>query len=273
MIEIVLVLAGLYGLAVAVLFVSQDGMLFPRHATPPPAEPLPAGSERWTLAADNGDTLHGVVVPSAAGGGPVVVGFPGNAWNARDFAVFLHERLSRATIVAFHYRGYTPSEGRPSERALTADAVRIADAVRRRWPERAVVPVGVSIGSGVAAALVASRDVAGAVLVSPFDSIRALARSRYPWVPVGLLLRHPFDSAARLDEVERPIAVIAAGEDSLVPPARTDALVRHIRQLVHHRVVAGADHGGLYDDPTFAAALEEALAAVLAAGARRSSGT
>jgi hypothetical protein len=28
------------------------------------------------------------------------------------------------------------------------------------------------------------------ILVTPFDSLEALARDLYPWAPVGLLLRH-----------------------------------------------------------------------------------
>ena len=262
MIEIVTVAGALYLAAVAALFWLQDGMLFPTNATPPPERPLPAASERWVLDVEGDTRLHGIVIPGADAGGPVVLGFPGNAWNAQDFAVFLHERLPAATIVAFHYRGYPPSEGRPSERALTGDARRLAGAVRARWPGRAIVPVGVSIGSGVAAAIADAPGVAGAVLVSPFDSIRALAQRRYWWVPVGPLLRHPFDSAARLADVERPIAVLAAGRDALVPPARTEALVAAVPCVVSHRVFAEADHVGLYDEPGFGAALRAAVAAV-----------
>jgi len=272
-IEIGIAAAALYALAVGALFVMQDDMLFPRAATRPPAEPLPAAAEHWTLAGEDGATLHGVHIPAREGATPIVLGFPGNAWNAQDYAVFLHERLPHAHVVAFHYRGYAPSEGRPSERALVADALAIVDGLRARWPERAIVAVGASLGTGVAAAVLAERDVAGAVLITPFDSIRAVARERYPWVPVSLLLRHPFDSAARLEDVERPVAVIGAGRDDLVRPARTAALIRRVPNVVDHHVFAEADHDSLYDDPRFAAVLAAAVDAVLAAQARRSSGT
>jgi hypothetical protein len=272
-VEIGIAAVALYAVAVGALFVMQDGMLFPREATRPPAEPLPAAAEHWTLTAGDGATLHGVHIPAREGATPIVLGFPGNAWNAQDFAVFLHERVPGAHVVAFHYRGYAPSEGRPGERALVADARAIVDRLRERWPERAIVPVGASLGSGVAAAVLAERDVAGAVLISPFDSIRAVARERYPWVPVGLLLRHPFDSAARLEAVQRPVAVISAGRDDLVRPARTAALVRRVPHVVDHHVFADADHNSLYDEPRFPAVLADAVDAVVAAHARRSSGT
>jgi hypothetical protein len=273
MVEIGIAAAVLYAAAVGALFVMQDAMLFPRDRTAPPADPLPPAAEHWTLTSDDGAILHGVHVPARAGATPVVLGFPGNAWNARDFAVFLHERLPRADVVAFHYRGYAPSEGRPSERALVADALALTDRLRARWPERPLVVVGASLGAAVAAAVVAEREVTGAVLITPFDSVRALARERYPWVPVGLLLRHPFDSAARLADAAEPVAVISAGRDELVSPARTAALVRRIPRLTDHRVFADDDHQSLYDDPRFGPALRDAVDAVVAAHARRSSGT
>jgi len=273
MVEIGIAAAALYAVAVGALFVMQDGMLFPRERTAAPGDPLPAAAEHWTLTSADGATLHGVHIPAQAGDTPVVLGFAGNAWNAQDFAVFLHERLPGAAVVAFHYRGYAPSEGRPGERALVADALALTDRLRARWPERPIVPVGASLGSAVAAAVVAEREVAGAVLITPFDSVRALARERYPWAPVGLLLRHPFDTAARLGGADEPVAVISAGRDELVTPARTAALVRRIPHLTDHRVFADDDHQSLYDDPRFGPALRDAVDAVLAAHARRSSGT
>ncbi len=273
MVEIGILAAAGYAAVVGALYLLQDGMLFPHARTPPPERVPPPAMERWTVTGADGAELHGVFLPAAGGGTPIVLGFPGNAWNAQDFAVFLHERLPGADVVAFHYRGYAPSEGSPSERALVADALALTDRVRRRWPDRPIVPVGVSLGSGVAAAVVAEREVAGAVLVTPFDSIRALARARYWWAPVGLLLRHPFDSAARLADVDRPIAVISAARDTLIPPARTGALVDRLDHLVDHHVFAEHDHMSLYDDPRFGEVLARQVEAVVRAQLRRSSGT
>ena len=36
--------------------------------------------------------------------------------------------------------------------------------------------------------------MAAAVLITPYDSVIELARRRFPWSPVRLLLRHHFDS-------------------------------------------------------------------------------
>jgi hypothetical protein len=262
--ELGLLLAVGYIGILGTLCLMQDRMLFPRDATPPPAKPLPAAAARWALETGDGARLHGVHLPAVADGAEeVVIGFAGNAWNGQDFALFLRDCLPTRDIVVFHYRGYAPSEGDPGERALLADGLAIAELTAERLPAHRRVALGVSLGSGVAAHLVAEGAVAGGVLVTPFDSIRAIAQRRYWWAPVGPLLRHPFDSAGRLAGVERPIAVIAAARDELVPPARTEALVDRLDVLVHHHVFPDADHGSIYDEPRFPDVLQAATSAVL----------
>ena len=64
-----------------------------------------------------------------------------------------------------------------------------------------------------------------------------------------------------------PVAIIAGGRDTLVRPARTEALRRAIPNLAFDRTIPDAGHNDIYADPAFPPAMREALAAV-AAGAR-----
>jgi uncharacterized protein len=269
-----------YGASLAALYVAQDAMIFPRHAVRPAADPPPPGAERLELAAAGGDRLVGTLVPAGAppgggGGGRVlVIGFAGNAWNADDFAAFLARRLpDDMDLAAFHYRGYAPSEGRPGEAALRADALAVHDHLAARLRPARVLVAGFSLGSGVAAALArdladrGGRGVDGLLLVTPFDSIESVARARYPWVPVGALLRHPFRSDRHLAGLDVPAAVIAAGDDRIVPPRHTEALVRALRRPVLVETVPGASHGGLHHDPRFGEVFARAVEALLAAAA------
>jgi pimeloyl-ACP methyl ester carboxylesterase len=71
------------------------------------------------------------------------------------------------------------------------------------------------------------------------------------------------NSAARLGHSAVPVAIVAAGRDTLILPRRTDALRRNVPNLVSDRTVATAGHNDIYDHPAFPAAMHEALAAVL----------
>lgn len=246
------------------MFEFQTQMMFPTHAVPPPG-PLPGGAERVTIATAGGHHLHGVhIVPAAGAVGKrtLVLGFGGNAWNGEDVATYLHGVFPSADVVAFHYRGYRPSTGSPSAEALMEDAPQVYDfAVARVRPERTVA-VGFSIGSAVAASLARERPVDGLILVTPFDSLKAVAGDLYPFLPVGALFRHDMDAEAALAGSQVPTAIIAAERDEIVSPRRTEALRPAVGNLRFDRTIAGAGHNDIYQRSDFQAAMREALTAL-----------
>lgn len=246
------------------MILSQDQLLFPVDAVPP-AGPLPNGADRMEVRTADGETLHGVHLrPATTGEGPttLVLGFGGNGWNGQHVAEYLHGRFPEAHVVAFHYRGYRPSTGRPSADALLADAPLVLRAAADRVKPDRTVAVGFSIGSGVAASLAQYPGVDGLVLVTPFDSLKSVAAELYPWLPIGPFFRHEIDAGTFLQGSHLPVAIIAAGRDEIIPTARTEALRPSAANLVFDRTIAGAGHNDLYGRSEFHEALGEALDAI-----------
>jgi pimeloyl-ACP methyl ester carboxylesterase len=256
--------AGVYLAILATLFFAQTAILFPTGQVGP-AGALPEGTERLVAAAASGERLHGVHIPPAAPPREplLVIGFGGNAWNAEAMAAYLHDLYPEADIVAFHYRGYRPSEGAPGAAALLADAPLVLDAARERVRPTRTVAVGFSVGGGVAAGLATQRPLDGLILVTPFDSLGSVAAGHYPWLPVRALLMHRMEPAADLAGSQVPVAILAGARDTLIPPARTDALRRIIPNLVSDRTLAGAGHNDIYQRADFHAAMRDALARIL----------
>lgn len=245
------------------MFEFQSHLIFPVHAVPP-AGPLPRGAERLTLDLADGNRLHGVSIPPDAPDptGTLILGFGGNGWNGQDVAEYLHELYPEHAVVAFHYRGYAPSTGEPSGAALVADApLGLDTAVERLKPAR-IIAVGFSIGTGVAAQLSAARKLDGLILVTPFDSLKALAQSMFPWLPIGTFFAHEIDAAGPIAATQVPIAIIAAERDEIVPAGRTAALRQVVPNLVFDRTIKGAGHNDIYARSDFQEAMHHALAAV-----------
>lgn len=243
---------------------SQDELIFPTHAVAPPG-PLPASAERLSVTVAGGERLHGVHIPPSAPAGEertLVLGFGGNAWNGDDVASYLHELFPQCDVVAFHYRGYRPSTGRPSADALIEDAPLLLDHAAERLKPSRVVAVGFSIGSAVAASLAKGGEVDGLILVTPFDSLKAVAQQLYPWLPVGAFFRHELNSADSLAASDVPVALIAAERDEIIPAGRTEALRGKVPNLVFDTVVAGAGHNDVYSRSEFHKAMRDALEAV-----------
>jgi hypothetical protein len=255
-----LILAALYLAACIALYFAQSRLLFPTWLVGA-AGPLPPAAERLILDAPDGTRLEGVHLPPlrGEGDGTLILSFAGNATNAQHLAERLRIALPEHPVAAFHYRGYAPSGGTAGAEAMADDAPLAYDLVVGRYRPRRVVAVGVSLGSGVAASLAARRPLSALILVTPFDSLKNVARQIYWWLPVSLLMRHDLDSAAALKDAQVPVAIIAAGRDDLVRPERTDALRRTVRTLRHDITLPGATHNDIFVRPGFDEALREAL--------------
>lgn len=264
MIWLLLVPLMLYAAICAAIFFMQTSLVFPVGQVGPAGPPSP-GAARVELRTAAGERLVGLRIrPAAVGeGAPLLIGFGGNGWNGDAMAAFLHDLYPEAEILVFHYRGYPPSEGSPSATALRDDSLAIFDWAAREFPGRRKVAMGFSIGSGVAAWLAAQRPLDGAILVTPFDSLAAAAADHYPWLPVRLLFRHELAAAEDLRTSRVPVAILAGGRDTLILPARTDALRQAAPNLVFNRTIAGAGHNDIYQRAEFRQAMHEALAAVL----------
>jgi pimeloyl-ACP methyl ester carboxylesterase len=249
------------GAAMVVLaYLMQTWMVFPTYLLGSASDESPAGVAQFAIPTPDGERLAAVRLPVAdqgrLGDRPLILGFGGNAWNADAMGLLLHALIPDHDVVVAHYRGYRPSTGRPSATAIMDDAL----TVHERFAEPpGVIPVGFSVGCGIAAHLAAERTLAGLVLVTPFDRLTALARDHYPWAPVRLLLRHRIETAELLRRADAPTAVITAERDTIVPVHRSQPVIETAQQLVNSAAVPGAGHNDLYDTSEFAAAMREAL--------------
>lgn len=249
------------------MFEFQSHLIFPVHAVPD-AGALPPGAKAISVTSADGHLLKGVHVPPENGNSSrvLILGFGGNAWNGQDVAEYLHELFPEEDVIVFHYRGYPPSSGSPSAEALLADAPIVYDAAVELVRPDEVIAVGFSIGTGVAATLAGKRELGGLILVTPFDSLRAVAASMYPWLPIGPFFVHEIDALTPLKDRPVPVAVIAAEDDEIIPAGRTDALREALPELVFDRTIKDAGHNDIYARSDFRDAMREALAAVLDPG-------
>lgn len=263
LVALVVFLAGIPALA----WLAQDTLIFPARMAGPPAA-LPPAAQALEIATADGPRIRGWLLPPRAPGpvgvaAPLVLYFGGNA---EDVSWTLTDPNWPAdwAVAAFNYRGYGASEGSPGERALVADALLIHDALAGRADvdRHRIVAFGRSLGSGVAVTLAQRRALAGLVLVSPFDSLVALGSHHYPLLPVGLLLRHRFDSASLAAGITAPVHMIVGGDDSVIPPQRSRALFEAWAGPKTWQVLAGEDHNTLGGPGAYWAGIERFLSRI-----------
>lgn len=192
-------------------------------------------------------TLRGWVLQP--GKRDALVYFGGNAEAIEGMRTRLARWFPDRSIYLVAYRGYGASDGTPGEAALLADALALFDHAKGQHPEGEIAVIGRSLGSGVASHVAAERPVSKLVLVTPFDSLAAVAAGHYPWLPVDWLVKDRYDSGRRLAGFDRPVLVVRAGRDRVVPPARTDALIAALPTPPEVVAVPDASHDTVFADP------------------------
>ncbi len=237
------------------MYLLQDSLLFlPQpYVGAPPAARAGRAVEDLAYEAPDGVRLRGWLVhpPAPSGRAPLVVYYGGNAeevsWQASE------PWPTDWALALVNYRGYGASEGKPSEHDLYADALALIDALARRPdldPER-IVLVGRSLGAGVATHVAAHRPVAGVILVSPYDSMVEVGQRHYPWLPVGLLLKHRFDALSEAPGIHAPLLAIAGGRDSIIPATHSQRLFDAWDGPKRWVELPGADHNDIAAAPAF----------------------
>ena len=189
------------------------------------------------------------------GGKPssLVMYFGGNAEEVSWMLDQVPRHAPGVSWLLVDYRGYGSSQGSPSETALVADAVRWYD----KWSVGAdkVYVFGRSLGSGVAVQLAAMRPVDGVILVAPYDSMVEVGRHHYPFLPVGWMLRHRFDSAQRAPKVQAPLLCLVAGRDEIVPMIHSRRLYEAWGGPKRWVELTGAGHNSTDGAPPFWSAI------------------
>jgi uncharacterized protein len=193
-----------------------------------------------------------VAEPAETARGTAIV-FHGNAGHAghRSFYAAALTRLGLRVILA-EYPGYGPRDGTPGEESLVADAQETVALAHRQYG-KPILLIGESLGAGVVAAA-ASRErdkIAGLLLITPWDRLEHVAAFHYPWLPVKWLLRDRYDSVTHLSSFGRPILVVVAQRDSIVPARFGETLFNALGEPKQLRVVNAAEHNdwiGRVDD-------------------------
>ena len=178
------------------------------------------GVERIRFQSADGTRLHGWYF-SHPEQRAVVLFACGNAGNISYRAERLGEfcRRQRAALMAFDYRGYGLSEGKPTEKGVLMDAraARAWLATRAGMNQSEIVLLGESLGGGVMVDL-ASRDGArGLILERTFTSLPDVGAVHFPFLPVRWLMRNRLDSLKKIAGYRGPLLICHGDVDEIIP--------------------------------------------------------
>ncbi|MBX2847583.1 MAG: alpha/beta hydrolase [Acidiferrobacterales bacterium] len=196
----------------------------------------------------NGETLK--VLELNSGKDKALIYFGGNSEPVVFNEIPFSETFANHTVYLVNYRGYGGSTGTPTQDGLLADSLAIYDNLITNHDSIGVI--GRSLGSGVASYLASQRSIESLLLITPYDSIEAVAKSRFPIYPVSLMLKDKYDSLSRAPSISAKVLIIAAEMDSIIPLQHSENLYAAFDSTqVSMVVIEGANHNNLASRPEY----------------------
>ncbi len=227
LLNFVLIIVGVYGALVVLLFFAQDRLLYyPAHQVyqTPSAKGWSFEDLRLSVG---GETIAAWYVHTERTRRGVVLFSHGNAGNIADrlesVGVFRDLGLD---VLIYDYGGYGDSSGKASEPRLYDD-IRAAYSYlieERRIAPDEIVLFGRSLGAGPTCQLATEVQAAAVIIESAFRSVPAMAHELYPWLPSRLLVRTHFDNESKIKDIRAPLLVVHSPDDSIIPYSHGERL-------------------------------------------------
>jgi uncharacterized protein len=259
--------AAVYGIVLALVWWFQERLIFLPSTLP--------AEHRFAFGTDVHEDW--IDVPDVPGG----PGSPGARLNAlhlrnpapRGVVFFLHGNAGNLdgwfTNADFYrrlnydfymldYRGYGKSSGRIENQAqLEADVRAAWQRIAARYDGKQRVIAGRSLGTALAAGLAADVQPELTLLISPYESMAAMAREHYRWVPRALL-RYPLCTDEALARVKSPVLLLHGARDKVIDADHSQRLQR-IAPHAERVLVPGAGHNDLQQFPAYGDAIAARL--------------
>ena len=116
------------------------------------------------------------------------------------------------------WRGFSGNKGQPTEEGLYKDAKSAVSWLKNKGIQQEnIIIYGESLGTGVATEIAQNNNFAGVILESPFTSMVAAGKSKYPIFPINLLLKDKYESDKKIKNIKSPILIMHGEVDTIVP--------------------------------------------------------
>lgn len=248
MIPLIITILSLYVAIHAFFYFFQSNFLF--YPQPITSQfPVNGNTEEVNIKTAENKLLHGWLCKTESQKPQkLIIYFGGNAEEVSHFIPVASEFEDWALLLV-NYPGYGNSQGKPGEKSFFKAALEIYDyAVSREDIDgEHIVLMGRSIGTGSATYLANQRKVKGVVLFSPFESMRAVAQSKFNFLFIDLILKHKFRSKKYAKKIAAPMLAFYGTEDRIIPPNHTKKLNNHWKGVSSTVEIRSHSHNDLLE--------------------------
>lgn len=257
----VLSIAG-YVILCAGLYFFQEKLIFPASSLPPDYNfTFEMPFQEKYISIGNAYSLHGIWFPVDRSKGTIFY-LHGNGGTVDAWGRYAETYVRMGyQVFVLDYPGYGKSGGDiVDEEALFTDVQTAYDSVCRWVPEKDVIALGYSLGTGLATRIASTRHPKLLMLHAPYYNFTAMMRYRFPFVPT-FLLRYGMRTNEYLVKCSMPVVIFHGDVDEVIPlkmGTQLRALAKPGDSLV---VLKGQGHMDMTDNEVYLRAVESILAA------------
>ncbi|MFH1075802.1 MAG: alpha/beta hydrolase [Pseudomonadota bacterium] len=168
----------------------------------------------------------------------------GNAEDIGDIRTYMGDFVAHGfSVFVYDYQGYGTSEGKPSEKRTYEDieaAYEYMTSELKIYPQNIIV-MGWSLGNGPAIYLASTKEVAAAILMSPFvTAYKVVTR-------IALFPFDKFKNISRIDLVRCPLLIVHGTNDEVIPCWHGQMLFEKAKSSKLSLWVEGGGHYDILD--------------------------
>lgn len=157
----------------------------------------------------------------------ILIYFHANAEDIGQSLPFCHELQDelKCHILVVEYEGYSVYKGIPSQESIFKDCTHIFEFLNSvmKFKSKDIYVLGRSIGSGPAVHLASTHNCGGLCLISPFTSIKEIARYKFGNL-ASSFLKERFNNKLKIKLVKCPVYFVHGKSDQIVPHSHTKEL-------------------------------------------------
>jgi fermentation-respiration switch protein FrsA (DUF1100 family) len=218
--SLVLIVVLAYAILGCALFLLQSTFLYYpiRDITCTPND-IGLRFEKVILKTEDGLKIAAWFIPADNAACTVLLchGNAGNLSHRMDTINILNEM--GLNCLAFDYRGFGESQGKPTEEGTYLDAEAAWKWLndKKNIPPEQIIVFGRSLGGTVAANLSAKFQPRGLVVESCFTSYVDMGKKYYPYMPIKLFASFQYDTVEYIRKVHCPVLIIHSKDDEIIP--------------------------------------------------------
>jgi pimeloyl-ACP methyl ester carboxylesterase len=250
-----------YCVLCAGLYFFQEKLIFPANTLPKDYKfTFDKRFEEKYIPTGNGYSLHGIWFPLNSSKGTIFY-LHGNGGTVDGWGSYAetYARLGYQVFV-LDYPGYGKSGGKiVNEDALFKDVLAAYDSVCRWVPEKDVIALGYSLGTGLATRIASTRQPKLLMLHAPYYNLTAMMRHRFPLIPT-FLLRYKLNTSEYLPKCKMPVVIFHGDADEVIPLEMARQLRAFAKPGDSLIVLKGQGHMDISQTEDYKVVLSELLA-------------